>query len=262
MKIRYIDIGLNLFSSQFHDRDRILTESLERGVSFIITGSDMKSSQETCSYVRDHPVWGTCGIHPHNADRAADDDFQELENMISSEPSMVAVGECGLDFNRMFSEKGNQIRCLERHIEIAEKMGKPMFLHERDASDTFCEVFSHHPKAAKNAVVHCFTGTRAEAERYLDMGFHIGITGWICEDRRADDIRNAVKSIPLDRILLETDAPYLTPRNIKGLGRVNYPWNITYIAAELAKDMCVDEELLVNSALDNTRRLFGLERDL
>ena len=170
----------------------------------------------------------------------------------------MAVGECGLDFDRMFSTRENQIRCLEKHIVLAEKLDKPLFLHERSAAGEFIKRFKKHPDICKKSVVHCFTGDKETLKRYLDMGFSIGITGWICNDRRAKELREAVRLIPLDRILIETDAPYLTPRNVPGLDRTNVPGNIRYVAKDLARYMGVAEEDLIRHARENTRRLFHL----
>ncbi len=158
----------------------------------------------------------------------------------------------------MFSTKENQIRCLEKHIVLAEKLSKPLFLHERSAADDFIKRFKRHRKICEKSVVHCFTGNRETLDKYLSMGFSIGITGWICDDRRARELREAVHSIPLDRILLETDAPYLTPRNVPGLDRTNVPQNIVYVARELARYMNVSEEVLVQRAQENTRRIFQI----
>lgn len=216
-----------------------------------MTGNDVYSTAG-------HDAYGTAGIHPHNADSAQEADFTEIERLILENPRIVAVGECGLDFERMFSSKENQIRCLERHIALAERLEKPLFLHERAASDAFIQIFEKHPKICKKSVVHCFTGDEKTVRRYLSMGFSIGITGWICDDRRAEPLRKAVKEIPLDRILLETDAPYLTPRNVEGLGRVNVPQNIVYVARETAKYMGVPVEEVTAHARENTRRLFGI----
>ena len=158
----------------------------------------------------------------------------------------------------MFSTRENQIRCLEKHIVLAEKLNKPLFLHERSAAGEFIKRFKKHPDICSKSVVHCFTGNKDTLQRYLAMGFSIGITGWICDDRRAGELREAVKLIPPDRILLETDAPYLTPRNIPELDRTNVPQNIRYVARDLARYMNIPEKTLIRYAKENTERLFGL----
>ena len=134
----------------------------------------------------------------------------------------------------------------------------PLFLHERSAADDFVKRFKRHPDICRKSVVHCFTGNKKTLDRYLSMGFSIGITGWICDDRRAKELREAVSIIPLDRILVETDAPYLTPRNVPGLERTNVPQNIRYVIRDLAKYMKVPEDTLTEHARENTERMFRL----
>ncbi|MCI8948632.1 MAG: TatD family hydrolase [Lachnospiraceae bacterium] len=259
MKITYYDIGLNLFCRQFPDPEKVIRDAKEAGVCCILTGTDRRENQMIHEFVAEHNVYGTAGIHPHNADSAKKEDFELIEQLAVNNPKIVAIGECGLDFDRMFSSRENQIRCLEKHIVLAERLGKPLFLHERSAADEFIKRFKKHPEICSKSVVHCFTGNLKLLQQYLSMGFSIGITGWICDPKRAGDLKKAVKIIPLDRILIETDAPYLTPRNVPGLGRINVPQNIRYVAKELAACMEVEEEVLLEHAKNNTERLFGIE---
>ena len=209
-------------------------------------------------FVKTHDVYGTAGIHPHAADDAADEDLERIEEIILSNPKIVAVGECGLDYDRMYSTKENQLYYFKKLIALGEKLKKPLFLHERDAEEDFISCFAGHEDICRRSVVHCYTGNKEMAEVLLDMGFSIGITGWICDERRAEALREAVKIIPLDRILLETDAPYLTPRGIPGLKRTNVPQNIVYVARALAHYMGVSEEDVIRHAKVNTERIFGL----
>lgn len=256
--IRYYDIGLNLFCRQFPDPEKIIADAADNGVGCILTGTDTKENKKIDDFVRNHSVFGTAGIHPHNADRARQEDFQLIEQILSENDRIVAVGECGLDYDRMFSTRENQVRCLEKQIVLAEKLNKPLFLHERNAADDFIKRFKKHSEICKISVVHCFTGNRETLDKYLSMGFSIGITGWICDDRRGKELRDAVRIIPLDRILVETDAPYLTPRNVPGLDRTNVPQNIKYVVNELAKHMKVPEDILADSARKNTERIFRI----
>ncbi len=261
MQIKYYDIGLNLFCKQFPDPEKIIREAGDNGVCCILTGTDAKENRQIDRFVKTHEAFGTAGIHPHNADRAKQEDFQMIEKIVSENPKVAAVGECGLDYDRMFSSKENQIRCLEKQIVIAEKLNKPLFLHERSASADFIRRFKKHPDICGKSVVHCFTGDKATLEQYLAMGFSIGITGWICDDKRSKELREAVRLIPLDRILVETDAPYLTPKNVNGLGRINVPQNIVYVVRELAKHMKVPEDVLLENAKKNTERIFGIGKE-
>lgn len=256
--IKYYDIGLNLFCKQFPNPEKIIQDAMDNGVCCILTGTDSKENQKIDKFVKTHDAFGTAGIHPHNADRAVQEDFALIEKMICENEKIVAVGECGLDYDRMFSTKENQIRCLEKHIVLAEKLNKPLFLHERSAAEDFIKRFKKHKEVCEKSVVHCFTGNKDTLDKYLSMGFSIGITGWICDDRRAKELREAVRIIPLDRIMIETDAPYLTPRNVSGLDRTNVPQNVVYVARELAKYMKVSEDTLVEHAKKNTERIFHI----
>ncbi len=256
--IQYYDIGVNLFCKQFPEPEQIIREAQEQGVCCILTGTDTRENRKINDFVKTHPVFGTVGIHPHNADRARADDFALIEKIVSENEKIVAIGECGLDYDRMFSTKENQIRCLEKHIVLAEKLNKPLFLHERSAADDFVKRMKKHEDLCKRSVVHCFTGDRETLDRYLSLGFFIGITGWICDDRRGKELREAVHRIPLDRILVETDAPYLTPKNVPGLRRTNVPQNLVYVIRELAKYRKVPVEELTEHARRNTRRIFAI----
>lgn len=259
--MRWIDIGLNLFSRSFPDPERTLLEAREAEVYCILTGSDAEENSKIASFLPGHDALGTAGIHPHNADRARPEDFLEIRRLAENEPRIVAVGECGLDYDRMFSERENQIRCLMRQLAIAEETGKPLFLHERSAADDFISIFQERPALCRRAVVHCFTEGRELLQKLLDMGFMVGITGWICDERRAQDLRDAVRILPPDRFMLETDAPYLTPRGIPGLARTNVPGNIRYVAEKLAECMGLPTEEVERYALQNTLRFFNLKKD-
>lgn len=259
MEIKYYDIGLNLFCRQFPEPEKVIQEAENDSVCCILTGTDGKENQKIHEFVKTHHVFGTAGIHPHNADRAKQEDFQRIERILLENKKMIAVGECGLDYDRMFSTKENQIRCLEKHIVLAEKLNLPLFLHERSATEDFVKRFKKHPEICRKSVVHCFTGDKKTLEKYLSMGFSIGITGWICDDRRGKELREAVSIIPLERILVETDAPYLTPKNVPGLTRTNVPQNIKYVVRDLAKYMKVSEEMLAENARRNTERIFQIK---
>ena len=137
MQVKYYDIGLNLFCRQFPEPENVIQGAKDNGVCCILTGTDPKENQKIDDFVKTHDAYGTVGIHPHNADRAKQEDFRQIEQILAENPRVVAVGECGLDYDRMFSTKENQIRCLENHIVLAEKWEKPLFLHERDAAEDF-----------------------------------------------------------------------------------------------------------------------------
>lgn len=289
--MRYIDIGVNLFSRQFEgSEDLIVRRAAEAGTGIIITGSSLESSLQASDYVRRRPgrvnnddnntddtvnvttagtscscvlseinIYSTAGVHPHDADSCSESALEKLKDAIKANDRIVAVGECGLDYDRMFSPKEDQLFWFERQIEMAEELGKPLFLHERSASEDFCKIMRRHSGICGRSVVHCFTGTRAEAEAYLDMGCMIGITGWVCDDRRNSDLLEALEIIPVDRLMAETDAPYLKPRGIKGLKGPNVPENIKYVVSRIASVKGADEEELAIRLKENTERFFSLK---
>jgi TatD DNase family protein len=261
--LSYIDIGVNLMGKQFDsDREEIVKKSLTAGVGMILTGTDLKSDKAAVNYVKKQKkeyLWCTCGIHPHNADQWNSQYQKEMETLIQTNRShIIALGEAGLDYDRMFSTKENQKRCFSDILDMAETMELPLFLHERSAEQDFLKMMKMHRGVCKRSVVHCFTGSKETAYRYLQLGCFIGLTGWICDHRRNKEVLEALKIIPLDRLMIETDAPYLTPLNIKGLERRNVPENIKYVADKIAEVKGIDVEDVKRITLANTRRFFNL----
>lgn len=260
---KYIDIGLNLFSEQFRGHETDIVENAHaKGVSFIITGSSLKNSRlaaEFCEKYPDKNLSFTAGIHPHDAKNCEKDTLNKIRSILRDHRKFAAaVGECGLDYDRMFSPADVQRWVFEEHIVLAEELGLPLFLHERSAAEDFAKILSVHPEAAKRAVVHCFTGNRATVEKYLDMGCMIGITGWVCDNRRNVELLDALEVIPADRLMAETDGPYLLPRGIKGLKNPNVPENIVYVVRKIAEVKGIDEEKLRIQILENTVCFFRL----
>ncbi len=258
---KYVDIGLNLFCEQFAGREEeIVRDGAEQGVGIIITGSSERSSRKAAAYVRTHEgIYATAGIHPHDAKSWNDKTLDTLRQLIKSSDNMVAVGECGLDYDRMFSPREKQLFVFEEQIKLAEELDKPLFLHERAAAEDFAAVLSRHREICRRAVVHCYTGDKATALKYLKLGCMIGITGWVCDERRNGELLEALDIIPPERLMAETDAPYLIPRGIKGLKNPNVPRNIIYVVRRLAQIKGLKEEELSSILLDNTRRFFGKE---
>lgn len=257
MTYTYYDIGLNLFTRSFPNPEKIIEDAHSAGIQCILTGSEAEENERVYEFVQSHDVYGTAGIHPHSADEAKETDVDRIREIVTSNSRIVAVGETGLDYDRMYSTKENQMHYFKELIALAEEVRKPMFLHERDAAEDFISCFQGHEDICPQSVVHCYTGNKETLKTLLDMGFYIGITGWICDERRGDELREAVSILPLDRVMIETDAPYLTPRGFH-LPRTNVPQNITYVAETLAKYMGVSTEDLVSHAAENTRRFFGL----
>ncbi len=261
MNMKYIDICINPAKTE-EETLALIRSGLERDVISVVDASSIGSCRRVSALLDaypDLPFYATMGVHPHNADSFTPQVKEELRELLKKK-RVVAAGETGLDFDRMFSPKEAQISAMKEQLRLAEEAGMPVLLHERSAADAFCEVFREFPETACRSVVHCFTGDRAQLKRYLDMGFFIGITGWITDERRNAELLYAAGILPLDRVLLETDSPYLKPR-IKGLKGQNTPANVPLIAEALAKAMGTDEETLRLAALANAKRLFGIEDD-
>lgn len=262
---KYIDIGVNLTGSSFkNDLDDVVQRAQAVGVEkMIVTGTDIDHSRAAIELCEKYPgrLYATAGMHPHHADDYTRETEQLLRE-ISQNGSVVAIGECGLDFNRNFSTPDHQRRAFESQLALAIEMKLPVFLHQRDAHEDFVSMLANCKSQLGNAVAHCFTGTPAEVIEYLEMDMYIGVTGWICDERRGKDLQQAVKEIPLHRILLETDAPYLLPRDLSekpGQGRRNEPCYLPHICEAVAKHMNVDIEELKAAALANTKRFFRFE---
>ncbi|MEL6431460.1 MAG: TatD family hydrolase [Planctomycetota bacterium] len=261
--MRLIDIGANLASNQFKgDRDEVLSRAREAGVErLVITGSDVDGSGEAADLADTDPAaWSTAGVHPHHA---KDLDGAGLERIASllGRPRVVAVGECGLDYNRNYSPREDQLRAFEAQLDLAARSGLPLFLHQRDAHDDFLAMLqTFWARLPGGAVVHCFTGGPAQAEEYLELGCHLGITGWVCDERRGDALREAVPRIPADRLMVETDAPYLLPRTIRPrpATRRCEPMHLPWVVREVAALRGEDPEEVAASSWSVAERFFRL----
>lgn len=257
-----IDIGANLCDRSFaQDLHTVLAAAAENGVSqIIVTGTSELGSHEAADLAEQHPgLFSTAGVHPHDAKQYAvgpDDTPLTLKN-IAAQPHVVAIGETGLDFNRDFSPRDLQEKAFASQIEIAKALALPLFLHERDAFERFAGIVSEHDYT--NGVVHCFTGSEAALKHYLDLGFYIGITGWICDERRGTELQRLVRYIPDDRLLIETDAPYLLPRTIRPRpkSRRNEPKYLPMVVDTLAacREQTPSEIAAMSAA--NAKRLFS-----
>ena len=216
-----IDIGVNLSNSRFKkDTENVLERARESGVEkLILTGTSVEDSQavvDICDQYEQqfpHMLYATAGIHPHDASTYNHQSAAALREL-SSHPSVVDIGETGLDFNRNFSSPADQQIAFEAHIELAAELNLPLFLHERDASKRQIEILNTYKDDISNGVIHCFSSDKKTLFNYLDMDLHIGITGWICDERRGLDLQKIAANIPLNRLMIETDAPYLIPRNM------------------------------------------------
>lgn len=258
-----IDIGANLTHDSFdRDREAVLERAADAGVRrLLVTGTTVAASHAAVALARDYAgrLYATAGVHPHHAAELDEDAASELAELAAT-PAVVAVGECGLDYFRDYSPRDAQRTAFVAQLETGATTGKPVFLHQRDAHDDFAGILREHIAGLAGGVAHCFTGGAAEMLEYLDMGLHIGITGWICDERRGHDLQQAVRELPLDRVLLETDAPYLVPRDLPEAprGRRNEPAFLPHILQATARLMECGPEELAAAATRNTEQLFGL----
>ncbi|MBL8202408.1 MAG: TatD family hydrolase [Chromatiales bacterium] len=258
-----IDVGANLTHESFRDDlADVLRRAARCGVRrLVVTGTSLDASRAALDLAMVHPgtLWATAGIHPHVA-AGYDDATEEVLRNLLRHPLVVAAGECGLDYHRDYSPRDAQRAAFARQVELAGASGRPLFLHQRDAHQDFLAILREQGSSLPAGVAHCFTGGPQEMEAYLDLGLHIGITGWICDERRAADLRSAVPALPLDRVLVETDCPYLLPRSIRPPppGRRNEPGMLPEVVRMLAAYMGVSPEVLASAATRNAEVLFGL----
>lgn len=257
-----IDIGVNLANTRF-DKDRI--DVIERAKlanikGLLVTGTNIAESHKALSLCYDFPQYLACtaGVHPHDADNVADNYIEELRTLAKHE-HVKAIGECGLDFNRNFSTSQNQQKVFSQQIELASEIKLPLFLHQRDAFQTWLEILTPNVDDVPAMVTHCFTGDLTQLKKCLDLDMYVGITGWICDERRGQDLQNIAKYIPLERLLIETDAPYLTPRNIrpKPKSSRNEPSYLSYVVETLASVTPYSANEIMQKSFENAQRIFA-----
>ncbi|MEM9453440.1 MAG: TatD family hydrolase [Myxococcota bacterium] len=258
-----IDIGLNLAHRSFDsDRARVLERAQDAGViHMVVTGTSLPASRRGIELAQAHPglLSATAGVHPHDA-KHWDHDSPATLRALADRPQVLAIGECGLDFDRDFSPRPAQQRCFEEQLEIAAEIGLPVFLHERRAHARFAEILAVYRPRLCDVVVHCFTGRRSELRRYLDLDAHIGITGWICDERRGQELRGIVAEIPAERLMIETDAPFLTPRDLRPKPpRRNEPAFLPHVLRAVARCRGDEPEALAGAVMTTTCRFFGLK---
>ncbi len=259
-----IDIGANLTHESFqHDLPQVLDRAGAAGVNqILVTGSDIEDSQAGLELARAYPgrLFSTAGMHPH---LAMDWNSQTAETLlrIAANPQVVAIGEAGLDFFRDISPRPAQEKAFEAQLELAVETGLPIFMHSRDAGERFVAVVKNYRDQLKAAVVHCFTGGREELHACLDLDLHVGITGWICDERRGHHLRDLVGDIPLTRLMIETDAPYLLPRDLrpKPKTRRNEPMHMGHITRVIAACRGLPAEQLAVAATRTARDFFQLQ---
>jgi TatD DNase family protein len=270
--MKLIDIGVNLMAPSYdRDREGVIEAAARAGVSpLVITGSDEQSSRNALVYAAGYngqkpgkelkALYATAGVHPHQAKTCGKGTVDTLRQL-AVEMGAVAIGECGLDYNRDFSPREVQRKWFIKQIELAAELSLPLFLHGRDAFDDFSGILREYAGAVSAMVVHCFTGTGEELAACLSLGCHIGITGWICDERRGRHLGELVKMIPPDKLMVETDGPYLLPRDlpVKVRGKRNESRFLPHIAAAIAGHLGKDPRQLAAETFANTKKFFALQ---
>jgi TatD DNase family protein len=258
-----IDIGANLTHESFAaDLPAVLARAQAAGVGrLLVTGADLAGSQAAAALAAAHPcvLWSTAGVHPHHAAGFSAGQVAEFR-ALAQLPPVAAVGECGLDYYRDLSPRATQRQAFIAQLDLAVATQKPVFLHQRDAHEDFLAILADYARRLTAGVAHCFTGGRRELDAYLDLGLSIGITGWVCDERRGGDLRAAVPHVPADRLMLETDAPYLLPRDLpqKPASRRNEPAFLPHVARAVAALRDENAADLAAASTQNARRFFGL----
>lgn len=258
------DIGVNLTDKRFaHDRDQVLDRARDSGVSLqVLTGTNIDASREALVLCSDHAdLYATAGIHPHHASDFSAGTLADIRGLASA-TKVRAIGETGLDFNRDFSPRPIQEKAFAEQLALAVELGLPVFLHQRDAHERFLPILKEYRDRLCDVVVHCFTGTRHELFDYLDMDCHVGITGWVCDERRGGPLQEIVSNIPLNRLLIETDSPWLLPRNMNHKPVVsgrNEPCLLPWIVRQLATSMHQTEARIGDVTWENAQRFFRVD---
>jgi TatD DNase family protein len=242
------------------DREGVLQRAREAGVTAVIDiGIDIASSEAAIALAEKHSdVFATVGIHPHDASKVTDAAIACLE-ALAKHPRVVAIGETGLDFYRKRSSKASQIDVFKRHLDLASKAGLPVVIHSRNANDEVFDILREWVAGRKSdgrpvGVLHCFSGDVELGRKYIDMGFLIAFDGPVTYPKSS--AASVAKEIPLDKMLIETDCPFLTPQAHRG--KRNEPAYVSYVAAKIAEVKGISCESVADVTSANAIRLFRL----
>jgi TatD DNase family protein len=261
---------MKLFDSHCHLDDRSYEKEIDAvihraqtaGVEAVMTvGTGLKSSAKAISLAETNPnVYASVGMHPHDA-KGCDLAILESLRSLARNRKVRAWGETGLDFNRMYSSQKDQESCFERQLEIALELNLPVIFHERDSRGRLLDILKAHQEKEKKGVVHCFSGSPAELKAYLNLGLFIGVTGILTLKDRGVELRRMVRGIPEKRLVIETDAPYLTPAPEKNRVRRNEPAFVRSVLFKLAAVRQETPEHLSTVIWENTCRLYNIDTE-
>ncbi|MFP6824669.1 MAG: TatD family hydrolase [Pseudohongiellaceae bacterium] len=262
--MKLVDIGANLTHQSFvHDLGQVIARAEAADLAhIIITGTDLDSSAAALELTQTKPGLFSCtaGFHPHVAAACSQQQLGEIAQL-AKQSKVVAVGETGLDFNRNYSPREDQLRTFERHLQLAIEIEKPLFLHQRDAHEAFYKLLKKYREELTGGVVHCFTDSESALADYVGLDMYVGITAWICDEKRGRLLRTLVSQIPSDRLLVETDAPYLLPKTLSPKPKIrrNEPCYLGEILRTLSTCTGRSVEQLARETTQNAVTLFKLQ---
>lgn len=257
-----VDVAVNLCDQAFaKDREEVLDRAQAAGVDrMLVTSSSLEEAEAAVALAAAYPhrLRATAGVHPHQASRWDASHPARLATLVRS-PEVIALGETGLDYNRDFSPREAQRRAFRDQLAIAADQKMPLLMHQRDAHEDFMTALKTAERPTAGRLLHCFTGSAAQLEDCLAEDLYIGITGWVCDERRGRELAQLLTRIPLDRLLLETDSPYLLPRTLRPRppSRRNEPCHLAHIASFVAARLELSPKDLAARATANAEALFG-----
>ena len=260
---QYMDIAVNLIGSSLEkDIQRVIDDAKAHSVtSMVVIGSHITESQHATTLCQQYPeqLYCTAGVHPHHASEWQQDSAEAIRTLVRQQ-SVIAIGECGLDYNRDFSPRNMQRKAFAEQLALAVELNMPVLMHERDAHEDFLAILKEYRPQLPAALLHCFTGNREALEAYIEQDLYLGITGWVCDERRGQELASIVPLIPDNRILIETDSPYLIPRSMrpKPKSSKNEPKYLPYIAEYIAVLRQQSVKEFASQAYINSRTFFGL----
>lgn len=253
-----------LFDSHAHiddsrfDSDRLETieRARENGVTGIINiGADMASSARSVALAQAHKgIYAAVGIHPHDAKAAVDADYDQMAQWVGSEAKVVAIGEIGLDYYYDLSPRDVQQDVFIRHIDLARQLGKPIIIHDRDAHGDVMNIIKKEAKGIIG-IFHCYSGSLEMAKEVLKLGFYVSFAGPVTF-AKSTKLKEIAAAVPLERLLVETDSPYLTPHPHRG--RRNEPAHVRLVAEEIARLRGLSLEAVAEATTNNVKQLFHI----
>lgn len=250
-----IDTHCHLDFKNFdEDRSKVIVRSKEQGIEFIINvGSSMEGTKRSLELAEDHEfIYAAAGIHPHDADHAGDEDLESFRRFFESK-KIVAIGEIGLDYYKNISSKENQKKLFIKLLREARERDLPVIIHDRDAHKDILTILKQEMGTSIKGVMHCFSGDEALLGECLGLGMHVSFTCNLTF-KNAGRLRDIARLVPIERLLLETDAPFLAPQKFRG--KRNEPMYVKYLAEEIANIKGLDFKEVARITTENAKRLF------